>query len=87
MSDQSDVVSLHGNPIFVRGVPRPDVVEMLEEVLELARRGEIHGAHMVLVHDDGVARKAMVGRCNYAAIGCIAVLSAALIEEGLDPNG
>jgi hypothetical protein len=81
---ESAVVSLRGEPIWSRGVPRQDVVEMLEEILELARRGEIHGTHMVLVHDDGVARKAMIGRCNYAAIGCLAALSAAMIEEGID---
>ena len=80
---ESDVVSLHGKPIWSRGVARPDVVAMIEEVLELARRGEIHGAHMVLVHDDGFARKAMVGRCNYSALGALAVLSSALIAEGL----
>lgn len=78
------VVSLHGSKIFAKGVPEPDLVEMLKDVLKLARRGEIHGAHMVLVHDDGMARKARVGRCNYAAIGCLAALSQELIDAGLD---
>lgn len=78
------VVSIHGAKIFAKGVPEPNLVEMLKDVLKLARLGEIHGAHMVIVHDDGVARKARVGRCNYAAIGCLAALSQELIESGLD---
>ena len=83
MSD-SNIVSISGKRIFSKGVPQEDVIEMLEEILELARRGEIHGAHMVLVHDDGIARKAMIGRCNYDAIGALTVLSHNLIVEGLD---
>lgn len=80
----STVVSLNGEAIFAPGVPHEDVVSMLEEMLDLARRGEIHGIHMVLVHDDGVPRKATVGRCNYAAVGCLSSLQAVLLEEGLD---
>jgi hypothetical protein len=77
----SSVVSLTGDPIYARGVPQPEVIEVLEEILKLARLGEIHGVHAVLVHDDGVVRKAQVGRCNYAAIGCLAALSSIMIEE------
>lgn len=81
---EAEVVSLSGAPIYTRGVPASDVVEMLEGALELARRGEIHGAHMVLVHDDGVARKARCGRVNYSVLGCLAFLSHELIREGFN---
>lgn len=81
---EADVVSLDGKPIYIRGVPRDDVVEMLTDVLELARRGEIHGAHLVIVHDDRVARKARCGRVNYATVGALAALSHELIDEALD---
>ena len=77
----NSVVSLAGQPIYSRGVPQPEVIEVLEQILELARLGEIHGVHAVLVHDDGVVRRAQIGRCNYAAIGCLAALSITMIEE------
>lgn len=79
----SAVVSLRGEEIWTKGEPKEEVVTMLEQALELAKRGEIHGAHIVLVHDDGVARKGSVGRCNYATIGCTSVLLKSLIEDGL----
>lgn len=81
---EADVVSLSGKPIYARGIPNDDLVEMIEEVLELARRGEIHGAHMVLVHDDGVARKASLGRVNYSVLGALAKMSHDLIVEGFE---
>ena len=80
----ASVISLKGDEIYAKGVPQPDLVAMLEEILALAQRGEIHGAHMVIVHDDGVARKACAGRANYAAVGCLAALSARLIADGID---
>lgn len=79
----AEVVSISGDRIWSKGTPEEEVVTMLEEALELARRGEIHGAHIVLVHDDGVARKGSIGRCNYATVGCAAVLLKSLIENGL----
>lgn len=81
----SQVVSLKGVPIYTRGVPHQDVVEMLEETLELAKRGEIHGVHLVLVHDDGVARKGRCGRVNYSVIGALTCLVSELIGE-VDSN-
>lgn len=77
----ASIVSLHGKPIWRKGVRQPEVVELLQEVLTLAKRGEIHGVHMVLVHDDGVARKARAGRVNYATIGCLNVLAQGLADE------
>lgn len=81
---EADIISLSGRPIYSRGVVAEDVVAMLEEVLELARRGEIHGAHMVLVHDDGAARKACCGRVNYSVLGCLSFLKYELMRDGFE---
>ena len=79
------VVSMKGDEIFIKGEPREDVVAMLTDILEMVKRGELHGAHMVLVHDDGVSRKACVGRCNYSTIGCLTALTNVLLTDCFDP--
>jgi hypothetical protein len=80
-SPTAEVVSLHGTRIYAKGVPCPDVIEMLEYLLDLARRGEIHGVHAVVTHDDGAARKGLVGRATYCTLGALSALHYQLLNE------
>jgi hypothetical protein len=77
------IVSLKGEEIIPRGTARPDVVAALEEMLEMAKSGEIDGiAAALLLHDDCTTFR-LNGRANRALIGVIRMMEFRLLYDDL----
>lgn len=67
----ADVVRLRGDgpPIRHPGNPDPDVVATLEELLEMARAGEINGIAFAVHYFDDAANDRYVGECSSKTVG------------------
>lgn len=79
------IVSITGNRSVYSGEPDPTTVEMLEDLLERARSGEIQGVIGAMVYRDSTATGFYAGyRCN-AMLGALTKkqhqLCAALTED------
>lgn len=69
MSDT--VVSLRGEPIRPPGEVNPEVVAIAEEILEMARGGEIHTLTAVFTHADECVGCRQRGTGNYRLVGML----------------
>ena len=65
------VVGLHGNIVPQTLGVRMEVVEMLEDILERARSGDIVGVHLVHQNADETCRYRSGGLNTFRAIGCM----------------
>lgn len=71
MSDAPKIVSLRGDPISQPGVSIPAVVSSLEELLEMARSGEIKGIAIAVLHADDATSMRRVG---VQTRGCLEIM-------------
>lgn len=65
----SNIVGLRGEEIRPPGEVNPEVVAIAEEILELARGGEIHSLVAVLVHADEAVGSRQRGMSSYRLVG------------------
>lgn len=75
------VVSLRGGEIKVPYEPRPAVIETLEELLEMARSGEVVGIAAVCVHGDEATTFRLCGQRSRAMLGTVEMVKIELCEE------
>lgn len=75
------VVSLHGGEILQPGEPCADLVQKLENILEMARSGEVDGMVIALHHADGRRNDQRAGAGGRSMIGMIEVMKFELIER------
>lgn len=69
-------------------VPNQTTIEALEEMLDLAKRGEIKGFAMVPLWHDNTASYLVMGRVGgYAMLGALQMVSAHLVDINLDGEG
>lgn len=82
----NNVVGLRGCAPCVKE-PDADVVAKCEELLELARAGEITGIQCVTVSPDALAGLSRAGRISYSAIGMLHYAAHEAVEDirKLDP--
>jgi len=71
MADGSKVVSLKGDPIVAKGTPRPEVIETLEGMLDLAHAGELDGFAAALLFKDDCTSYRISGRLSRGLIGVL----------------
>lgn len=67
----TNITSLYGGPT---GQPEPvqSCIEVLSELLEMAKAGQVIGATVVMLHCDGLASYAIGGRVGgYSLIGAM----------------
>lgn len=67
----SNVVGLRGQEIRPPGEVTPDVVKLAEELLELARGGEINTLVAVFIHADETVGARQKGVANYRLVGML----------------
>lgn len=65
------VVSLRGEQILAPGEVNPEVVQMLEDLLDHARSGEIKTVVAVFVHADDTAGSWQKGTKSYRLVGML----------------
>jgi hypothetical protein len=65
----SNLVSLRGEALRSPGEVNPEVVALAEELLELARSGEIHSLIAIFVHADESVGSLQRGMSSYRLIG------------------
>jgi hypothetical protein len=80
MADAPKVVALRGGEIVQPGQPLPDLVALLEEVLEMARSGEIKGVALAMIHTDDCSSMRRCGVQTRGLIGCLEIMKADLCE-------
>lgn len=75
------IVSLRGEEIVQPGTPRPAVIEILEQSLEMARSGEVVGVFIARLHSDDATTGGIEGAQDRGLIGLVEMLKADLIER------
>lgn len=82
----SNVVGLNGAPVPRAGEPRPEVVERLERLLEMARSGEIQGVGAAVLYRDDSTQVFAVGLATRGMLGAVTMLQIdvahSLVEGG-----
>lgn len=76
-----NIVSLTGGPIPGQKAPIPDVVEMLEWALQLARDGELNGLAIAYQFHDGTGGQGRTGILSYTLIGRLAAVSDEMVKS------
>ncbi len=78
----SNVKALFGNEVPQAREPKPDLIEALEELLEMARSGEVQGVAWAALHADRLASWRVAGApVCYPTIGALAAMQTALCEQ------
>ncbi|TNE43431.1 MAG: hypothetical protein EP341_11455 [Sphingomonadales bacterium] len=78
MSDR--VVSIDGGPVIDGRDPNPDCVAELEDLLEMARSGEIVGIAGTIIHHDEGTSRITAGFCRSPrVVGSLAVLQQSFV--------
>lgn len=72
--EAAKVVSLHGDEIRPPYVPDPKLVAGIEDVLELARSGEINGVVIAISNSDHTTQSRRLGVMSRGLIGMLEVL-------------
>lgn len=68
----SKVVNMTGNPIATAGDPDKELMEVAEEIFQLAQAGQISGLVTVLMFADGSASFRVVGATDtYSCLGAM----------------
>lgn len=68
----SNVVGLRGEEIQAAGEPNPDVVKLAEDLLDMARSGQINALFAVMTHSDETVSALHQGLVTYRFIGMVA---------------
>jgi hypothetical protein len=75
------IVGLRGGPVPQVMPANPDVVKLLEGLLERARSGDVLGVHVVMQHSDECCRWQRAGLCSYRLLGMLHGMAAELADE------
>lgn len=79
------VVAFNGGEVLSAGIPRPDVIDELEKLLEAARAGQVQAVVFAALEADGLSRWNMAGLlggshalvgATYQALACISEITA-----------
>lgn len=70
----SDVISLRGEPIVPPGEVNPEVVELAEKLLNMARSGEINALVALAIHADDATSTFRRGALSYRLVGSMTVM-------------
>lgn len=65
----AEVVGLRGSRITDGRTPDPEVVKLLEDMLERAKSGELTGVAMTVNYFDRATYAKAAGTCSWATIG------------------
>ncbi len=79
--EPSKVVSLRGEEIRQPNEPCADLIAKLEDLLEMARGGEIKGMIAAVNHWDGCTSARRAGAVGRSTIGMIEILKLDLCQE------
>ena len=71
----SNIVGLRGEEIRPPGEVNPEVVEIAERILEMARSGEISTLVAVYIHADETVGARQKGIGNYRVVGMLTKIS------------
>lgn len=78
------VTSLNGGPVGVLA-PNEDAIELLEDMLERAKSGDIVGVAVCALHYDAAASYSVAGLVGgYSLLGALEMAKAELIEGNQD---
>lgn len=66
------VVSIRGEKIFAAGEINPEVVKLAEDLLEMAKSGQINALFAVMTHSDETVSSLHEGLVTYRFIGMVA---------------
>lgn len=78
----AEVVGINGCVSIAAGIPRDDLVEELERLIEAARSGEIQGIAGAILYRDGATSVVAAGLCNSrGVIGGLEVVKFRLIAQ------
>ncbi len=69
------VVGIYGGIVIVPE-PHEGVIEALEELLEMARSGEVVGFYGAITHGDEASSTYAIGHRNYATLGALTTMQA-----------
>lgn len=77
----SNVVSINGEKVIAPGETSEELVTRLEELLERAKSGDIHGIHAIVVHrDESITTcRTLIG--NYRSIGAVTSMLIDMVKE------
>lgn len=76
----TNVTTIKGN--VLPGTPNPRVIELLEQQLEAARRGEVSGVAIATLSPDGCAGALWAHQSDYfSLIGAVARLQYRLLQD------
>lgn len=89
MGGMSEVVRLRGSsePVRHPGNPDPDVVHRLEELLEMARAGELNGIAYALHYFDDASVSQYIGELSIKTVGALFSCATRLSRQVDDNNG
>lgn len=77
----AEIVGLKGLPISDGRTPNSEVVELIEDLLEKARAGEITGVCVAVNYFDNSSGHRGAGTTSYAVIGRLEYLKAWALES------
>ena len=71
MSDASNIVGIHGQPVMQERRPNDLIIKRLEWLLEAARAGEVVGLASAYVFHDGSSQFTINGVISYSMVGAL----------------
>jgi hypothetical protein len=77
----SNVVNFNGDEVLLPMEPCDELVSRLEDLLERAKSGDIHGISAVLTHGDGSVSIVRTLTPNYRAIGAVFSMATDMAKE------
>jgi hypothetical protein len=77
----SNIVGLRGDEFLAPGIAHPETAKLAEEILEMARSGEIQGLTAILSHHDAVVSARRTGRISYALLGIMASVAHDIVQD------
>lgn len=82
MADDESVVALYGEGVPELGEPQQDLIKELEAVLDLARRGEVVGGGIALLHSNRLSSSRVAGLTGtYSLVGAAQIVLKRLTED------
>lgn len=77
----SNVVNINGDEVLLPREACEELIVVMEELLERARSGDLHGIHAVLVHGDQSISTRRTLTPTYKSIGAVFVMGTEMVKE------
>lgn len=81
MSKSPKVVSLRGGEIIPPGEPRPNVIELAENILQRAKSGDLMALSAVFHHPDDTFSLRHEGRMTNGTVGAVERLKLMIVRQ------